>query len=190
MLRSEAVRPDQNTLIYNEVHPDSNELAVARLILWWQGQLLFIQRSLISKNYPGYFEFPGGKVDPGFTAYEQLLREMNEEIGQTFPVDPQARFEHRYRMSRAQNSLHGRVIHTTLFAHTLPPEFDPQTINLRNQEKREHDSFVFLHPQDAILRHNNNQGLRLHRATSYVLPVLAAEAQKAGWLAPTRRVTR
>lgn len=44
------------------------------------GEILICQRPA-HKSYPGEWEFPGGKVEPGESAEAALRRELNEELG-------------------------------------------------------------------------------------------------------------
>ncbi len=52
----------------------------AAIILQADGRFLLGQRAP-DTFYPGYWEFPGGKVEPGETPHEALVRELHEELG-------------------------------------------------------------------------------------------------------------
>ena len=44
------------------------------------GHVLLAKRP-VGKPYAGYWEFPGGKIEPGESAYDGLVREIREELG-------------------------------------------------------------------------------------------------------------
>jgi 8-oxo-dGTP diphosphatase len=52
----------------------------AAVIVNSEGQFLLAQRPP-GKVYAGYWEFPGGKVEPGETAAAAMARELHEELG-------------------------------------------------------------------------------------------------------------
>jgi len=54
--------------------------ASAAVIFQADGSFLLGQRPE-GKPYAGYWEFPGGKIEPGETAREALVRELHEELG-------------------------------------------------------------------------------------------------------------
>ena len=47
------------------------------------GAFLVIQRGGTSKHFVGLWEFPGGKMDPGETPHQALVREVREEVNVT-----------------------------------------------------------------------------------------------------------
>lgn len=56
---------------------------VAAVIRNGFGQILLAQRSLNCPHLPGYWEFPGGKMEEGENPQQALVRELQEEIGIT-----------------------------------------------------------------------------------------------------------
>ena len=53
---------------------------VAAAVIERPGEFLLAQRPE-GKPYPGYWEFPGGKIEPGESPREALVRELREELG-------------------------------------------------------------------------------------------------------------
>ena len=53
---------------------------MAGLLLDTAGRVLLAQRP-IGKHLAGFWEFPGGKLEPGETPLEALARELQEELG-------------------------------------------------------------------------------------------------------------
>ena len=55
---------------------------VAGLLLDTTGRVLLAQRPA-GKHLAGFWEFPGGKLEPGETPLDGLVRELREELGIT-----------------------------------------------------------------------------------------------------------
>jgi len=62
------------------LHPSTRVEVVAAVILRPDGKFLLGQRPA-EKVYAGYWEFPGGKIEPGEPALAALTRELHEELG-------------------------------------------------------------------------------------------------------------
>lgn len=60
-------------------------LVAACALVDTDGRILLAQRPE-GKNLAGLWEFPGGKVEPGETPEETLVRELHEELGITTKV--------------------------------------------------------------------------------------------------------
>ncbi|HVE49902.1 MAG TPA: Nudix family hydrolase [Casimicrobiaceae bacterium] len=104
----------------------------AAVIFSPQGQVLLAQRPA-GKPYAGYWEFPGGKLEPGETPLHALSRELHEELGivvreaapwivQEF-VYPHAHVElHFFRVFAFDGEPHGHD--GQAFAWQTPGAFD------------------------------------------------------------------
>ncbi|MFW5734237.1 MAG: (deoxy)nucleoside triphosphate pyrophosphohydrolase [Oceanidesulfovibrio sp.] len=62
--------------------PGASYVPVVAAIIWREGQFLAVQRRPGSA-FAGMWEFPGGKVDPGESLNQALVRELREELGIT-----------------------------------------------------------------------------------------------------------
>ncbi len=69
--------------------PDRKEVEVAVGVLVRADGAFLLTSRPAGKVYEGYWEFPGGKVEPGESVEAALRRELQEEIGITIgPVHP------------------------------------------------------------------------------------------------------
>jgi len=64
----------------NNKSQDPVPIKVVAGILWREGLFLAARRPL-GKPLAGYWEFPGGKVEPGEGLEQALVRELDEELG-------------------------------------------------------------------------------------------------------------
>ena len=47
----------------------------------WRGECFLASRRAAHQPHAGWWEFPGGKIEPGESADEALVRELREELG-------------------------------------------------------------------------------------------------------------
>jgi 8-oxo-dGTP diphosphatase len=99
--------------------PSKTRIEVAAAVLQrTDGSFLLAQRPA-DKVYAGYWEFPGGKIEPGETAAQALTRELHEELGidivRPYPwITRDYEYEHAavrlrfYRVNEWSGDLHGR----------------------------------------------------------------------------------
>lgn len=123
------------------------------------------------KPYAGYWEFPGGKIEPGETAHACLVREAEEELGLRVTASvPWFVKEHRYE--HASVRLHFRRVSAfegvpvgregQAFGYFLPTEKTPGT----------------LLPADVRIL--NRTGLPEVWQATPDMPALSVEALRAG----------
>ena len=85
--------------------------AAAAVILQADGRFLLGRRPE-GKPYGGYWEFPGGKIEPGETEAEAAMRECREELGvEVEPLAPLMTVRHTFTHFRVTlHVLHCRYV--------------------------------------------------------------------------------
>lgn len=58
----------------------SKIIEAVSVVLTYQDQVFAIQRQCFLKSFPGYWAFPGGKVEGQETTHEAMVREIQEEL--------------------------------------------------------------------------------------------------------------
>lgn len=75
-------------------------IEVAAGVIWRDGLFLAVKRPE-GKPFAGYWEFPGGKVEPGESVEQALERELMEELGlRPLQAEFWRRIEHDYKQVR------------------------------------------------------------------------------------------
>ena len=119
------------TLIgFNSAKCYNGGVLVTAGVIWKDGRVLLCRRPA-GKRMAGYWEFPGGKLEPRETPAEGLKRELREELGIEALVSSElARVSHEYDFGRIE-----------LIALTVP-QFDGEV------HAKEHDEFAWVLPSE------------------------------------------
>lgn len=126
---------------------DHQKVNVVGGVLISNKKFILTQRASNLKNYPNYYEFPGGKVEPGECCIKALQRELSEELSITVS-------EHNM-ISFPSNTLENQDLILTLFIVTkwnnniiLNPEIHSNLIEI---EKKDLINFENLLENDKLL---------------------------------------
>jgi 8-oxo-dGTP diphosphatase len=107
-------------------------LSVKIIIKDDQGRSLLLKRSMDSKNNPGKWDFPGGKIDPGETFDQALQREVLEETGLSVKI------ERLVGSTQSESPTH-RIIYLMLEGSAQSESVELSV---------EHDDFLWARPSD------------------------------------------
>jgi 8-oxo-dGTP diphosphatase len=98
-------------------------LRVVAAVIERDGKYLITQRR-DNAVLPGLWEFPGGKVEPGETDAEALVREVKHRVGVTVTVGD--------RVTEREHAYDGYVVHLSLYSCTVPPEAEAQALGVKD----------------------------------------------------------
>ena len=129
-----------------ETYGQAAPIAVVAALIWDKGRFLACQRPE-SKARGGLWEFVGGKVEPGETKPQAIIRECREELGITISVgEPFLELTHRY----SDLTIQLTVFHASIAAGT-PRLLEHQAMRWVTVEEAERMPFC-LADQEIIER--------------------------------------
>ena len=108
-------------------------LLVVGGVLVVKDQILLPKRSSMLSMYPGFYEFPGGKVEKGETLKMALKRELNEEL--SIEVDETDILEFKENTLTTENMiLTIFIVNKWKGSIILNPEINSEIIKVNIQE--------------------------------------------------------
>ncbi|MBN2202424.1 NUDIX domain-containing protein [bacterium] len=139
--------------------PRPFSLSVKSLVFDADRRCLILKRSDRNRNYPGKWELPGGKLSPGETFAEALIREVREEAGLHIEIDrlagaveselPEWRIVHLFMEARVvrgdirlspEHTEYGWVAVDDLPLKDMPEHFVRFVRAYRRKEERHEDT--------------------------------------------------
>lgn len=93
-------------------------LLVVAAVTWRDGRFLAVERPE-GKAHAGWWEFPGGKVEPGESLEQALVRELREELGFTAT---RLKFWREKRYVYPQGPVHLYFFHVLKFSGEVAPQ--------------------------------------------------------------------
>lgn len=94
------------------------ELLVVAGVVWKNGRFLAVERPE-GKAHAGWWEFPGGKVEPGESLEDALIRELQEELGF---ISTRLSFWREKRFVYPQGPVRLQFFHVTAFTGEVAPQ--------------------------------------------------------------------
>jgi len=85
-------------------YTDYKTVLTVNALIWYDSKVLMLKRADTKKVDPGLYGGIGGKVEPGESFYEALLREIKEETGLTDfkSIRPYSITQHPYPPTKAE----------------------------------------------------------------------------------------
>ncbi len=145
-------------------------LSVARGAIWRtreKREILLGQRPDNSKNYPGTWEFPGGKIEPKETIKAAVRREVREETGLTVArFCPASGIAYEYVMDEASSPYFQWLILTRVLELLA---CDPDALLAQPPE---HQKLEWVALDEALRRD-------LQPQTAFAIPYLQHQQKKS-----------